>query len=411
MIALSMLLFALRGKVGAAVITLCIMLLGMLLVRQGTVKVNPLNWFFSLFLLVFAVVLHVLRSKDGTYYLVAGYIMAAMVLLNDRLDRFDGLWKWLKGIAVFEAAGVYLQMLIPNVYYLLMSILVPGNVVSSIRSRLASGYYTGFTREVSYTMFLICIGLGLSIFDLGNNTGLGGKQHRARMILTSLFLLGALVLSGKRATLLFFVLAVLATNLLCSKNAVKTIKYVLYGLALVIVVILTFPIWSKIPALGRFVELVNYINLDDIIGFTNGRTEIYRSAVKLWATNPWFGIGWGNFKFMAPRTNWYAGFDVHNCYLQILCENGYIAALPYAILLGFSVRNMMKLAKLSKFADQDQGSLYKFLILIQIFFLLYSMSEPILFEYTDYIMYFIAINLTSLLLRNENYKVLGPEKR
>ena len=43
---------------------------------------------------------------------------------------------------------------------------------------------------------------------------------------------------------------------------------------------------------------------------------------------------------------------------------------------------------------------------IQIFFLTYSMTEPILYEYSDYILYFIAINITGIILKSEkNYLV------
>ena len=111
---------------------------------------------------------------------------------------------------------------------------------------------------------------------------------------------------------------------------------------------------------------------------------------------------------MVNGSLWYAGFDVHNCYLQILCENGLIGAAIFYALTIISIFRFVKCLKKARECGDDY--IYKLSLItayIQIFFITYSFTEPILYEYTDYIIYFISINITNLLLyKLETEKVL-----
>ena len=157
-IALSMLFYALRGKLGAIIATCYIVVLLVILLREKIYR-NTWNNLCSAALLIFAVILHFARSISAEYYLIIGYFAAALICLKNRINFIGSLWQYLKYISIFEAIGVYLQRIFPDIYYMLMSIILPNTVVESIKQRLLDGYYTGFTREVSYTMFLIVIGI------------------------------------------------------------------------------------------------------------------------------------------------------------------------------------------------------------------------------------------------------------
>ena len=342
---------------------------------------------------MFAFAVNYLRSLSPEYYLIIGYLAAVVLLIESSSKYYDGIWIWFKRIAVFEALGIYLQWILPGVYYPLVSIVLPNEVVASIRNRLAAGYYTGFSREVSYTMFLIVVGLGIYIF-------LEGKKKRTVDYAIEALLFGALFVSGKRATLLFCIVGIFITQFINSRDKLKILKYAFRVALFVVAVWFSYPWWSQIPALSRLTEIIQYLSLQDVIGVTNGRTVIYNNAIQLWRTNIWFGIGWGNFKYSIMNNLWYSGFDVHNCFLQVLCETGIIGLIFYILLVSMSVINVYRSIQLMhKTKEIDAINKAVFCGFVQVFFILYSLTEPILYEYTDYMIFFCCFSSTSILLR------------
>lgn len=338
-----------------------------------------------------------IRSLSPEYYLIVGYLAATVLLLESSTKYYDDIWVWFKYIAIFEAFGVYLQWITPEIYYSLVSIVLPKEVVVSIGNRLVEGYYTGFTREVSYTVFLIIVGLGIYIF-------LEDKKKKKYDYVIIAFLFGSLLVSGKLAPFLFFILSFLITLFIRSKDKLKIIKCLFLVLILIAGILLAYPLWSQIPVLSKFAKIINYLSLRDMTRVTNGRTVIYNDAIQLWKSNIWFGIGWGNFKYSIMSDRWYSGFDVHNCFLQVFCETGIIGGFLYIFLVLMSIVNICKLINyLSKRNNEKVSHLALFCGFIQIFFILYSLTEPILYEYTDYMIFFCSFSTTACLLREFRY--------
>lgn len=391
LLAISVLVFVFRGKIGALFITISL-LINTLVVIKGKFKKNYYNLFAALFLFVFAFTVHYYRSLSPEYYLIVGYIAVVILLIEPTSKYYEGVWVWFKRIAVFEALGVYTQLLIPSIYYPLVSIVLPDEVVASIKNRLTAGYYTGFSREVSYTMFLIVVGFGICVF-------LEEKKKRIIDYFIEALLFGSLVVSGKRATLLFCIVSIFVTQFIKSRDKLKILKYTFRVLLFAVAVWISYPLWSQISALSRISEIFQYLSLQDMIGVTNGRTVIYNNAIQLWRTNVWFGIGWGNFKYSVVNNLWYSGFDVHNCFLQVLCETGIIGFSFYVILIMISVVNVCRsIILINKKNLLNYAKSVVFCGFIQIFFILYSLTEPILYEYSDYMIFFICFSCTSIML-------------
>lgn len=395
--AISLVVFSFRGKYGGILIGLILIIEFLFLLKEKKLRLKLcFENIWVLFVLIFAVISNAIRTINFEYYLQLGYLLAVVVLLNLDLNKFEDFFKYVKFISIFEAFSIYLQKFLPSIYYSIISIILPDDVVFQITKRFSEGYLTGFSREVSYTMFLISIGIGMYWFNCTFNNTTTTKKN----VVPILFLFGALILSGKRATLLFSIISLFITSFIVSRDKLKIIKYSMIFIILFMIVIFTYDFWSKIPSLQRIVELLSFIKDNDFIGITNGRTIIYETAINLWNTNPLTGIGWGNFKYAVPSSLWFSGFDVHNCFLQVFCETGYIGGILYIILI---IGSLIKVVTCNyKFRNEksDIRSLTKFLCYVEFYFVLYSITEPILYEYTDYIIFFICINTTSLLLLN-----------
>lgn len=389
---LTLFTYSLRGKVGAIFITILLFLLIMWCCAKKRLIIDKTQAVLSLYIIVFSVLLQVIRVENSEYYLYIGYLAAALILFNDQIEIFDGFCRFVKYIALFVAFGVYLQRFLPALYRPLISALVPDTVVTSIFNRQLTDYYTGFSREVSYSMFMISIGLGVLLFYFESDK----RKIKAAEII---FLFGALFISGKRATLLFFVVSVFLVNFVRSQQKLKVLKYIGILLIGIVALVLTYQYWSKIPALARMVELISYLGQGDYVGVTNGRLAIYSEAIELWKSNKWFGIGWRNFRNMTSRNRWYTGFDAHNCYLQVLCETGIVGSIIFGALIIKVTIDSIKLVHLSD--GLDCLGVKKAILFIQVFFLLYCITEPVLYEYTDYMMYFISINACSILTNKD----------
>ncbi len=391
LIAISILVFSLRGKYGAILVTLLLAAYLFIALQRRIYKFDGKELFISAFLFIFAFCLHIIRSDHAEFYLIIGYLTAALFVLNKDIDLYGKLWKILKIIAIIEAIGVYLHLFIPNLYYSLIGIVLPDWVVASIRNRSAIGYYNGFSREVSYTMYFIVVGLGLFIYEIG----VTNKSDQIKRWISILFLSGALFASGKRAALLFFFAALFIVQFIKSKSKVRILKYSALVITLISAIWISFPLWSRIPALSRIVELIQFASAHDIAGVTNGRTVIYQEAIQLWKENIWFGIGWKNFSLSINQDFWFSGFDVHNCYLQILCETGIIGAVLYFFVCAIIVFNALRALKKSE--NTAYYNLGVFSLFIQVFFLTYSLTEPVLYEYSDYVLFFIAVNISGII--------------
>lgn len=408
LIAFSMIAFVLRGKLGAIFITtyiaICILYI---LTGRNKVNITVVTGAYALYIMIFAVVLNLVRSKSPTYYMIIGYVAVLFILIQKINKRIcDSLWKWLKRLAILEASFIYLQRLAPQIYYSVMSIILPSSVIESIRNRLNDGYYTGFAREISYSMVLIAIGIGLYIFELGTK-----KIYSELKWIAIVYLGCGLLLSGKRATLLIFLASVFVISFIRSNNKLKIMKYIGVAFGAIIIITGTYPLWSRFDAMKRIVQLIAYIQTGDIIGITNGRTVIYKIAVDFWRQSKMVGIGWGNFRYSVPESFWFSGYDVHNCYLQILTENGYLGALPFYLLSIVSfILSIVSVIRARK--EKELFDLASFSCYFQIFFLLYCITEPVLFEYTDYVLYFICIKISLDILQTvkQHYGYLTTAK-
>lgn len=396
-LAASMLLYSLRGKVGAAAISALMLLLSIGLLnikRKGCPNGNRVAF---IFLICFAFAFNILRSLSPQYYLIVGYLVTPIILLDTNILNYNRFWKWLRIIAIIEATGVYTQRFFPQLYFLLMKQIMPGNVMESLVIRQMNGYYTGFTREVSYTMLFIVVGLGLYIYKFND-------LDKKKRIISIIYLLVSLFLSGKKATLVFFVFAFFIVQFILSNSKLKILKYISIAVIAIFLIAILYPIWGNMTIFSRMNELIHNISIRDYTAMTSGRTRIYEHAISLWETNKWFGIGWGNFKYSVPSKFWYSGFDVHNCLLQVLCETGIIGLLFYVIVNIYCFINSIRAVYICKKHNKNMFNLSVFCCFFELFFFLYSMTEPILYEYPDYVLFFVCFSCSNILSNKKNRK-------
>lgn len=405
LIPMSLVVYNINWKLGAAVGILALVLL-FFCNRNGvyTLNISRLCRMWGVYLLVFAVGLQILRSYDLTISYVIGYLLVSLLLFVGIPSKCTyTLVRCLKVISIIEATGIFVQILLPGVYSFFMRILVSDLTLQSITERVNEGYYTGFTREVSLTVLFLVTGIGLSTVQFFKHRESFSCRKKRQLILEMLYLWIALFFTGKRAQPIFCILALVVTYLVYSDTKNKYIKISLLLILSVVIYLFAIPVLISIPSISRYVSLIQNLQTNqDIAVITSGRTEIYQTAIELWNGNRVFGIGWNNFKNAVPSTAWFSRFDVHNVYLQVLCENGYVGAILYYILFFASMCRMLHTVAKKRITSD----LLAFDIFYYYFFLLYSITGTCLYEYSYYIIFFLALiwGEQEIVLYNTSYR-------
>ncbi|MDU7028127.1 O-antigen ligase family protein [Robinsoniella peoriensis] len=391
-IPLTMLIYNLNWKIGAVaslVSIVCIILL------EG-VKIKISNSFilkmWATYLVVFAVCLQIVRSYELTISYVLGYVLVILLLIiGIKENAIEKMCKAFGIIALFEAFGIYLQLFLPSVYSVIMGILVESATRQTILSRVSEGYYTGFTREVSLTVIFLILGIGLlgtELLFMKNLT----RLQKQKNIIKVVFLFIALLISGKKAQTIFCIVAFLITYTVYSNNKLKILKVIGGIIAIIVLFIVLAPYLQNISTIARITTLItDYIQNQDTSVLTSGRTEIYESALRLWDSNKLFGIGWNNFKNSIELSSWFSRFDVHNCYLQVLCETGIVGAFLFYFLKAVTMCRIVKSALNEKKRINQVDSKMAFFLFFFFFFVLYEITGTCLYEVSYYIPFFIAI--------------------
>lgn len=125
-----------------------------------------------------------------------------------------------------------------------------------------------------------------------------------------------------------------------------------------------------------------YLDYKDGSDFTSDRSTLWLNAINLFKQNPLFGIGLGQF-FIVNH------IDVHNMYLQCLCEQGIIGLLLFILPLTFSLFQSIKAVHLVK--DKDTKDLICFSIALQLIYIFNGFTENDNLNLTGFMIYIIGI--------------------
>jgi O-antigen ligase len=235
---------------------------------------------------------------------------------------------------------------------------------------------------VSYSALILVASLGYCAFL---------KKEKWRFAVCAV-LLATLFITGKKSQPALALLggAVVVFMLLKKRKHRLIIAVSIVGGG--VLVLALFPLWKHFPVLSRLAEFIDdVLSGRDLNGLTNGRIRMYERAVQLWTENILLGIGWVNFRCMGwipsnPDTHWFRYFDVHNCYLQLLCETGIIGFVLFMTLLVWACTALVKNFLRDKKDENMHFAIYYF-----VFFVCYALVEPSLYTDGYLLLFFMAV--------------------
>jgi O-antigen ligase len=291
-------------------------------------------------------------------------------------------WKLIYIIGIIALVGIGVQIFFSNFYNSNIATFFT-NTDRVLYWGRAYGF-AGFTYQLDTTAMPILYAEGVYLFLISNSNG-DKKWTIKRLILLQLFVVGVF-LTGKRMLSLLAVVAPIFTYFLSQKNLSKKLGAVF--VALILFVFAYMYLYLNAEQLHdsivfrRIAAMI--IDLKTGEDTTTGRSYLYSIAIDSFKSSPILGIGLGNFINKAGAYS-----DVHNTFLQILCEQGLLGMVLFAIPLIYCLCNTI--GTLKNLTTGQNKKLLQISLYCQIIYIMYSFSGNTNINLFGYIIYFLAI--------------------
>lgn len=391
---LTLILYTYNLRIGAYFSIVALASIVLYLFKTGIDK-NLLMFFNSITIMGFLVLDTIVRGKWYVTTTVCLGMTAAVIFLIRKSPVFLNYDYYiiLNIVCFVEVLGGYFQFFFPRIYQRLASFLFTQATFDEIVLRQQQGYINGFTREVAHYASFIVLGIGINLIRRYKANKLRLKTKDIDLYV--LFYVFALFICGKRSHLLFSVISFFLVLYIIDKSPGKiktTFKAI--GIAFLVTLVLVL-FWNKlltVPSIQRYLyQIESFFKLGDFNIILTGRLPLYEEAIRLWKSNALFGIGWGNFKVdyynISPLK---IAYDVHNIYLQLLCESGLVGFICFvSMFLTSLIRNIKLIHKIRK--TDEIYEIVMFTLYYQLFFLLYGFTGTCLYEPTYYLPYYGSI--------------------
>ena len=308
-----------------------------LFVHKGYVSFSWREILLFLLLLIMTFYNNYELDTSGDYIRFIIIYYSLLIMYSYGCHSFNGDWskvitRLVKLMATWYAIMTVVCYVFPAFYY---------NVIAPIFRKVGmtnGNEYpaTGFTTTSTNNGIYITVGLCVVCCELFFSNK--DKKRGINIFLLVLLIL-ALFLSGKRGILISFIVAFIMCyrNYNSNKPLTRGMKLILLSiviLAILYVVSLFNP--SLFYVVNKTIDL--FQNNGDI---TNGRLILWETAWNNFLEKPWVGYGWRWFRYNNGVSYL---MDVHNVYLQLLVEVGFIG---FALFLLFFLVSFIKVYRMS----------------------------------------------------------------
>lgn len=333
---------------------------------------------------------------------------------GNRKEMFDKAFYVIIAFALYFAATIWIQVLMPEFYSGFVTILPERFMWFILKLEWAGDGYTGFTINPGFTAAHMIAGIFAICARLYKSKTSGWKL--AGWLAALGFLCVSLFMTGKRAPLIFLAvtLMVMAFMPLDQKSIRKWLKIIgIASIALAVLALVFQDLLRMIPVFDRiFQSVVAMLSGEDV---SSNRNSLYALAWKLVKENPLFGIGWNQYRKQTVGVITTVNeLDVHNIYLQMLCEIGIvglvIVLIPMAVFFFATFRSARYV--FTKESDRLNGWRMPLLFSVsyQCYFLIYGFTENPLYDHNYVLLYFFACAITAAFFRRGKRKASANPK-
>ncbi len=374
--------------------------------RKTSISVCDVIWILAMFLITF-------RNQDlahkNYYAYLETIICVVLVLILSRC------WGWHNSFIKITLFFGFIHMIMGFVFYFVpdfyLSKVVPlmgleGYWLNRIRLMVRSGFMVGFTTHHStlgiYFSILTMMLLSMRFIKKDKK----GKMKTDIAIAIAIF---AFFLNGKRGPLVFAIVSATVAYFLCIyKGSISGfVRFVIFICAMCVLLIV---LSRSVPAVSNF--FARFIGSRNFNELSNGRlTDLWFPAIRIFLQSPIIGIGWRGFIYsFHSYSSMVQDNNVHNIYLQLLCETGVLGTTFFIFIFGFTffkticiLRNRLD----STIQDDQERIMIVFSIMVQTFFLLEGLVGNTLYGLTFFIYCFSVAFIYSIISGRAKHNTLG----
>lgn len=337
--------------------------------------------------------------KDFAILKYEVYIIVMLLISTVSVDNAF-IVKMVVTIESIHILATYFFLLVPQSIYQAFAMYVYRKYPIGTDNGM-KGYTAGICSHYSANALYISI----AVIAIGALLLSGNYKSKGRTQALFIISFVSLLLTEKRAHLLFSSLVLFILYYKINKRALSKIFNKLFQIILLFVpaLIISLILSPKIFfVFSRFAEIFSGKD------FSTGRFGLWKSSIELFLENPLGGIGWQQFMKVAD-----AYFNVHNTYLQIACETGIIGLVIFIISISLNYSSANYFMKNRKYENLCNGmkSSVLFSVGVQLFFILYCLTGNCLYDNT-FFFYAIASGMGLSLQHNRmlNLKVVNGVK-
>ena len=296
-----------------------------------------------------------------------------------------GIWNAVATIVFYLDNGLYREF-ISSTYKAFQS--GTNNGTYGYRAALADHYSQNGMYISIVLVTLIAVFLCTNAVDLKKSKR--KREMRSTVILLMVISIAAILLTGKRAPLLFGLATTIIVYYILNPKKIVSNTFKLMITVVVLLIVLSLLI-EYIPQMSYTFERMQTVGTDSA---SMNRIIMWQYAISMIKEHPLFGIGWWGFRYESGIISVLddALTGCHNIYLEILANCGIIGFVLLLVILIGSLRSTIKnILKLNETNDLLQ---YKyplvFSLIIQIFLIMYGFVGNVIFDRTFYF-YIVAV--------------------
>lgn len=372
-----------------AVIVIVMITFGILLLKyfNGKLTATALLWLPYLLYTMYDL------AQRGNWERFSYWFACFVIVVIARRCEFEKYisMKMLFFIGMFFAIGVYVQYFFPDFHAQhIAKLFEKGDQIEFWGEEYG---FAGFAYQLDASAVPAMIGSFVCLFCLERQEGKSPLKNKIIYVIMAI----AVFMTGKRMTAIVSVSVPMLVYLFSQKKLTGRLK-ALFVVSIVIIfayyiIYYNLDYFDNTRAMHRIVESI--YDVENNVDITSGRSDLYELAFLVFKRNWFTGIGVGNF---IRYTNAYT--DVHNTFLQTMCEQGVVGFTLYVIPLAVYLFSTVSLLIRNKNAYCEKYFIFS--LGMQLAYILYSFSGNTNINLWGFCMYFIAVGVTeSCVYRNE----------
>lgn len=348
-------------------------------IQKSNVRISKLWFLITIYLGIS--VFYTISTNEAIMLWINFCIGMIITQFIFRENVYQNIIKMIENISIILAFSIILEFIFPNLFVNFFSFFLTSS--SNIEFELARSIYSGLMGERGYAAIVMNFGVAIIFSYIFTNMKIQKKE-----IIKLIILMLGLILTSKRmlTAIPIFIYLIITMVSIDKKKYEKMFKFVIIGVIALLILAIFFP--STLNVVKRFIEE------DD-----SNRSILWEYAKEMFREKSIFGYGLGSYNKYTYINGFehYGGmwsYHVHNCYLQLLAENGIIG---FALVIGTILYTLIETIKILRSIKENpqitNTELIYFSLYIQIMMLIYSMTGNPLYLYQQFFVYMFSVSI------------------